>query len=432
MDVIIISGNGKYRWSKLLFDILQINGYQVQIKADIEMPLDSKTLYICDYDFVKRNHHILKSVQVRKNLLFVVENYEKLPTDILVKGLEISYPLNTHVILRQIESIIDILKRKEQVSVEYIGNSRFALELREKIDIVSATDAMILITGESGTGKDVVSQIIHAKSQRSNGKFVKINCASIPNSLMESELFGYKKGAFTGAEVDYVGKLVYTSGGTLFFDEIGELTIDLQAKLLRVLEERVVIPLGSNEQIPIDVRYIFATNKNMVEEVKNKRFREDLYYRINTIKLHLIPLREHKEDIPYLVDHFVKVYNRKYNKNFQGLEINDMLKLYNYNWPGNIREVQNFVERLVIYSDGKVYPDITKLLDSVEIDGSLPKNTPSLYKESMMNYERYLITSYLIKNHWNIVRTAKEMGIERTNLYKKMKKLEIESNKFET
>ena len=432
MDVIIISGNGKYRWSKLLFDILQINGYQVQIKTDIEMPLDSKTLYICDYDFVKRNHYILKSVQDRKNLLFVVENYEKLPTDILVKGLEISYPLNTHVILRQIESIIDILKRKEQISVEYIGNSRFALELREKIDIVSATDAMILITGESGTGKDVVSQIIHAKSKRSDEKFVKINCASIPNTLMESELFGYKKGAFTGAEVDYVGKLVYTSGGTLFFDEIGELTIDLQAKLLRVLEERVVIPLGSNEQIPIDVRYIFATNKNMVEEVRNKRFREDLYYRINTIKLHLIPLREHKEDIPYLVDHFVKVYNRKYNKNFQGLEINDMLKLYNYNWPGNIREVQNFVERLVIYSDGKVYPDITKLLDGVDIDGSLPKNTPSLYKESMMNYERYLITSYLIKNHWNIVKTAKEMGIERTNLYKKMKKLEIESNKFET
>ena len=428
MEITII--DGRHRWSKLLQDILQLNGYTVHIVSSPEIPFRKMELYICSYEFIQKNSTLLKNTQHKENVIFALENWENVPSHILARALEISYPLNTHRILKQIDRTIQQILQNESLDIEYVGNSQFARELRKKLEIISNTDATILITGESGTGKDVVSQIIHKKSQRREKQLLKINCASIPATLLESELFGYKKGAFTGAEMDYPGRLLKASGGTLFLDEIGELQIDLQAKLLRVLEEKVVTPIGGNEHTSIDIRYIFATNKNIMEEVNNKKFREDLFYRINTIEIRLLPLREHKEDIPFLIDHFIHLYNRKYNKNFEGMKINDLLHLYTYDWPGNIRELQHFVERLIIYSDGNTYPNVNKLLEGLDSIVEPDQKNSSFYKEAMKKYEMYLITSYLIKNSWNIVKTAKDMGIERTNLYKKMKKLQIEPKQY--
>jgi DNA-binding NtrC family response regulator len=233
---------------------------------------------------------------------------------------------------------------------EFVFKSKKMQETLELVEKVAKTDATILLSGETGTGKEVIAKFIHRLSNRSKEKFISINCASIPANLLESELFGYEKGAFSGAVKTYKGKFEQANGGTLLLDEISEMPLELQAKLLRVLQEKIVDKLGSNQSTTIDTRIICTTNKNLAEQVKNGYFREDLFYRISVFPILLNPLRERSEDIPYLVEFFIKKYSKKFQKDIQGISNEASEILLNYNWPGNVRELENTIERAIILS----------------------------------------------------------------------------------
>jgi DNA-binding NtrC family response regulator len=233
---------------------------------------------------------------------------------------------------------------------EFVFKSKKMQETLELVEKVAKTDATVLLSGETGTGKEVIAKLIHRLSNRSKEKFISINCASIPANLLESELFGYEKGAFSGAVKTYKGKFEQANGGTLLLDEISEMPLELQAKLLRVLQEKVVDKLGSNQSVTIDTRIICTTNKNLTECVKNGYFREDLFYRISVFPVLLSPLRERLEDISYLVDFFIKKYSKKFQKDIQGISNEASEILLNYNWPGNVRELENTIERAIILS----------------------------------------------------------------------------------
>lgn len=237
---------------------------------------------------------------------------------------------------------------------EFIFKSQAMQNVLNLVDKVAKTDASVLLTGATGTGKEVVARLIHKTSDRSKEKFVSINCASIPSNLLESELFGYEKGAFSGAIKPYKGKFEQAHKGTLLLDEISEMTLDLQAKLLRVLQERVVDKLGSTQSIPINTRIICTTNKNLSEEVKNKVFREDLFYRINVFPIYLSSLRERLEDIPVLIEYFIRQYSKKFRKDVQNITDEAFQMLHNYTWPGNVRELEHTIERAIILSKGKI------------------------------------------------------------------------------
>ncbi|MGB9744934.1 MAG: sigma-54 interaction domain-containing protein, partial [Desulfurella sp.] len=235
---------------------------------------------------------------------------------------------------------------------DYVFKSEKMQKILQLIKKVANTDATVLLSGETGTGKEVVAKLIHASSNRSKQPFISVNCASIPSNLLESELFGYEKGAFSGAVKTYKGKFEQANGGTLLLDEISEMPLELQAKLLRVLQEKVVDKLGSTESVKIDVRIICTTNRNLAEQVKNGSFREDLFYRINVFPIFLSPLRERREDIPDLINFFIKKYSNKFKKNINGISNNALEILLNYNWPGNVRELENTIERAIILSKG--------------------------------------------------------------------------------
>ncbi|OSS41617.1 Response regulator of zinc sigma-54-dependent two-component system [Desulfurella amilsii] len=246
----------------------------------------------------------------------------------------------------------NVLKPIQEFSVdsEYIFESKKMRETLELVEKVAKTDVTVLLSGETGTGKEVIAKLVHKLSNRSKEKFVSINCASIPANLLESELFGYEKGAFSGAVKTYKGKFEQANDGTLLLDEISEMPLELQAKLLRVLQERVVDKLGSSQSVAIDTRIICTTNKNLAEQVKNGCFREDLFYRISVFPILLSPLRERTEDIPCLIDFFIKKYSRRFQKDMQGISNEALEILLNYAWLGNVRELENTIERAIILS----------------------------------------------------------------------------------
>ncbi len=261
------------------------------------------------------------------------------------------------LLLRNVKSKLELehklLEEKEEKFQHLIGKSPAIQIVKETIEKIAPYDINVLITGESGTGKEVVAKTIHELSKRKDKPFVAINCASLPADLLESELFGYKKGAFTGATSDKKGLIEEANGGTLFLDEIGEMPMSLQAKLLRFLEERKIRPLGSTKEIEVDVRVISATNRNLEEEIEKGNFREDLYYRLSTIIIKIPPLRERKEDIPLLAEHFLKEFQKKYNKHFEKISPDFMNFLMSYEFKGNIRELRNLLEKAVILSEGE-------------------------------------------------------------------------------
>ncbi len=315
---------------------------------------------------------------------------------------------------------------KERVKDKYrlIGESRAIKEIKKLIEDIAPTNGRVLITGENGTGKELVARLIHEKSLRRHKRFAEINCAAIPDELIESELFGYVRGAFTNALKDKKGKFLLADGGTLFLDEIGDMSLKTQAKVLRVIEEQKFEPLGSTESISIDTRIIAATNKNLELEIKRGTFREDLYFRINVIPIHVPPLRERKEDIPLLAKHFLEEFSEEYGRKRKEFTSDAIEKLMRYSWPGNVRELRNLIERLVIIvkEDKITSKDIPVLVEgkkAVENLLELP------YAEAKEVFERTLILKHLRENNWNIVKTAQSLGMERTTLYKKMKALGI-------
>ena len=303
-------------------------------------------------------------------------------------------------------------------SIMYWGNSQQMQEIRHSLEKIAPTDATVLITGENGTGKDVLAREIHALSSRRHHPIVCVDAGAITETLFESELFGHVKGAFTDAHADHVGKFEQANGGTLFLDEIGNIPLHLQAKLLRVLQNRTVTRVGSEKQIEIDIRLICATNMNLEKMVHDGHFREDLYYRINTMQMHLPPLRNRAEDILPLAELFLKKYAEKYHRPVETISEEAALRLTSHAWSGNIRELQNMIEKAVILSEGKVL-----LLKDLSMN--TPIKATSTVSQTLDEAEEKTIRDTLSRCNGNLSMVAKELGISRPTLYSKLKKYGI-------
>ena len=300
-----------------------------------------------------------------------------------------------------------------------IGSSLVMQEVFMQINKVAGTDANVLILGENGTGKELVAQAIHHQSKRTKKSFIKIDLGSITGSLFESELFGHKKGAFTDAKTDRMGRITLANNGTLFLDEIGNLDTSMQAKLLSVLQNREILPVGGNEPVAVDLRLISATNQHLTEMVKKGDFREDLLYRLNTISIQLPSLRDRKEDIQLLLNHYIEVYSKKYRKEIfhKGKELVEFLT--QYHWPGNVRELQHAVERAIIMSDSKSLKPYDFMIGPSE-----PAVEPVALNLDAL--EKITIEKAIKQNLGNMSKAAKALGIGRTTLYRKMEKHNIQ------
>ena len=316
---------------------------------------------------------------------------------------------------------------KKQLPKEVIvGESIPAKALRQQIALMAPTNGRVLIYGESGAGKELVARAIHAQSPRQEAMFVAVNCAAIPEDLIESELFGHRKGSFPGAVSDKEGNFLKANGGTLFLDEIGDMSLKTQSKLLRTLDEQRFTPVGGDEAITVDSRVIASTNKDLGEEISKGNFREDLFYRLNVIPFYVPPLRERKEDIPLLARHFLKEFSAAYTRRPREITEDAIETLMRYAWPGNVRELRNVIERIVIMN-----PTITRferkhLPPLIHRDGHRrPGGDLSTLHQARAAYERDYILKTLDQNHGNVSRTAEVLGLERSHLYRKMKALGI-------
>jgi two-component system nitrogen regulation response regulator NtrX len=306
----------------------------------------------------------------------------------------------------------------------FIGESPAVVALRSEIEMASQSNSRVLITGESGSGKELVARLLHSMGSRADKPFVEVNCAAMPHELIESELFGHEKGSFTGAFEKKKGKFELADGGTLFLDEIGDMSLQTQAKVLRVIETQEFQRVGGNTNIKVDVRIICATNKNLSEEVKKGSFREDLFFRLNVIPISVPPLRERREDIPLLVDFFIQALAAEYGQPPKRLAPDAIKSLQEYSWPGNIRELKNLIERLVIMTPSAAISAKDFLLTGRH--ESSDYFTYRTLKEARESFERDFIAKKLEENSWNISKTAEILDIERSNLHRKIKAYNIQ------
>lgn len=348
-------------------------------------------------------------------------------------------PLDQNRILITIQNALKNRKLTEQNTAlrkivtqdrQLLGISKQMTEIFTAVKRVAVKDANVLITGENGTGKELVARAIHDNSTRCDGAFVDVNCAAIPDTLIESELFGHEKGAFTHAYERRKGKFEQADGGTLFLDEIGDMSPTAQAKVLRVLEESKVERVGGNQTVKVNVRVIAATNKNLPELCQDGTFRMDLYHRLNVIPIHIPPLRERLEDIPLLINHFLIYFAQKYSAPAKKISNEAVKELQGYGWPGNIRELRNLIERLVILIDSDV-------IQPAHVRDYLP--TPNSHIEDVMGAlhtfedfkresEKLFLLKKLVENGWNIKKTAEDLEMQRSNLYKKIEKYGLKPN----
>jgi DNA-binding NtrC family response regulator len=331
---------------------------------------------------------------------------------------------------QKLEDEVTYLREALREKTEFeniVGGSPVMKDVFDRIISVAEMDVPVLILGETGTGKELVANAIHRLSKRNGKPFIKINCAAIPETLFESELFGHEKGTFTGAIKAREGKFEFADGGSIFFDEIGDIPMSLQPKLLRVIEENTITRLGENIPIRVDVRTIYATRKNLRECIALGTFREDLFYRINVVPIVLPPLRENKEDIPRLIEHFLQYFKEKYNKADLSLSQSAYDALLSYNYPGNVRELKHAIKRAVVLSKNGVI-DIRHLPDEISgITTTAPSVTEDLsLEESIRYFEKQRIIKALNESGGKKIEAAKRLGISRKVLWKKMKELDIE------
>lgn len=307
--------------------------------------------------------------------------------------------------------------------LEIVGKSPKIISMKEEITKAAASQSRVIIYGESGTGKELVARSLHTASDRRNNNFIEVNCAAIPNELIESELFGHEKGSFTGAFERKKGKFELADEGTLFLDEIGDMSPAAQAKVLRIIETQEFLRVGGSKNIKVDVRIIAATNKSLQDEIKKGNFREDLYFRLNVIPIQVPPLRERKDDIPLLVEYFLNSFARQYGQKIKEVSKATSQALMEYDWPGNVRELKNTIERLVIMSQANLI-DVKEPLSVIEEKEDF-YNYKTL-KEARKNFESRFILKKLETNNWNVTKTADELDIERSNLHRKIKSLGID------
>jgi len=332
-------------------------------------------------------------------------------------------------ILRHNELLLENQRLRQEVEQKYdfsniIGQSRGMKQVFQLIEKVAKTKGNVLITGKSGTGKELVAKAIHYNSDRATKPFVAINCGAIVDTLLESEFFGHKKGSFTGAVRDKDGHFKMAHGGTLFLDEIGDIPLHLQVKLLRAIEESEILPVGATSTVQIDVRLIAATNRDLLQEIEAGRFRDDLYYRLNVVEIKLPSLSERRDDIPLLVDHFIKKYNIELNRHVVSADNETIRVLMGYPWKGGIRELENIIERALILSEGDyiTLEDLpVTVLESKNYSGAVPERL----KEAVSMFEREHILSILKRNLNNKEESAKLLGISLSSLYRKMDELKI-------
>ncbi|HET7318985.1 MAG TPA: sigma-54 dependent transcriptional regulator [Nitrospirota bacterium] len=317
------------------------------------------------------------------------------------------------------------LSQRREAFVNIIGNSEPMQKVFTVMEKVIPNKSNILITGESGTGKGLVAQAIHDAGPRKDKPFISINCGAIPENLLESELFGHKKGAFTSANEDKKGLITMANGGTLFLDEIGELPPALQVKLLHIIQTKELTPVGDTRVITVDVRIIAATNADLMQRVKENRFREDLYYRLNVIEIRMPSLRERRDDIPLLIKHYLGIAAKEAEKNVKDIDYEAMQSLLAYDWPGNIRELRNTIERATVLADGEMITihDLPDKFRTLDIEGV---STSSL-RQALDEFEREYIRRSLADNKFNKEAAAGKLGIDLATLYRKLKKLRIET-----
>ena len=304
-----------------------------------------------------------------------------------------------------------------------VGESFAMRQLREQVEMAAPTNGRVLIYGDNGTGKELVARTIHQLSRRRQGPFIEVNCAAIPEELIESELFGHQKGAFTGAVADKPGRFEQAHGGTIFLDEIADMSLKTQAKVLRVLQEQVMERVGGTQRIRVDVRVLAATNKDLLAEIRAGRFREDLYFRLNVIPIFVPPLRDRQDDIPLLADHFMALMAAEYGRRPKRLAPEAIGRLQQYAWPGNVRELRNVIERLIIMVPGDtITAQDLAFLGHDDVREPQRATDPSVpLAEARERFERDYILQALAAQNGNISRTAEVLGVERSNLYKKMK-----------
>ncbi len=354
---------------------------------------------------------------------------------LLKKALEINRSM-------QVEVLYGISREKAEADI-IVGNSPAMQRIYKLIGQVAQSDVTVLLRGESGTGKELVARAVYQHSLRRDRPFLTVNCAAIPETLLESELFGYEKGAFTGAQTRRIGRFEQCNGGTIFLDEIGDMALATQSKILRLLEQRTLERLGSNETIKADVRIVAATNKNLEEMVKKGQFREDLYFRLNVVPINIPPLRERTEDIPLLVDYFLSRYNRELKKEFTRITPEALQLLQRYNWPGNVRELENVIKKAMLFGKGNVLlPECIFLTDKIIsedkrldirlreafaqlVKQSLAVRSDSLYNDVIAEVEKALIIETLKRVNGNQSEAAKLLGVSRPTLKDKIQKLNI-------
>ncbi len=364
-----------------------------------------------------------------------VEAIKKGAFDYLTKPIDREVLILT---LKKAEERINLVKENLRLREELygqfkiegiIGKSKKMLQVIEIVKKVTPTSATVLIYGESGTGKELIAKAIHYNSPRKDKPFIAINCAAIPENLMESELFGYEPGAFTGANTRKIGLIEAAHGGTLFLDEIAELSLNLQSKLLRVLQDKEVRRIGGKDTIKVDLRIIAATNKDLSEEVEKGKFREDLYYRLKVITVQIPPLRERKEDIPELVRFFIEKYSKEFGKRVLGIDEKALQALFNYHWPGNIRQLETVIERAIIICEGE---NITLKDIQDELKITYPKNVLNIdIPDEGLNYEeleKEILKKALIKSNFVIAKAARLLGMSYKTFWYRLEKFGLSEN----
>ncbi|HOJ18576.1 MAG: sigma-54-dependent Fis family transcriptional regulator [Ignavibacteriales bacterium] len=431
--------------------ILSKEGYVVDEAENGKVALDKILDNYYDLVITDLEMPVMKGIELLENLStaavqtasIVITAYGSLDTaikalrhgasDYILKPVEFDDLLIKVNRLFEIKKLIAenrLLRKEVQRNFDFVnlvGKSSAMQKIFETIETVADTDSTVLITGNSGTGKELVARAIHQNSKRKNKPFLAVNCGAISENLIESELFGHKRGAFTGAISDKEGYLKAADGGTLFLDEISEMPLQLQVKLLRVLQEKEITPVGTTYSIPVNVRFLASTNRDLQEEISSGRFREDLFYRLNVIEINIPSLKQRKEDIPLLIDHFINKYRIELNKSVKGIDKNALRALVNYDWRGEVRELENIIERAVIFSKGDyittaelpIYLQTTKEIYIPEKAGSL--------EDFVKRVEKEFILKTLENNGYDKDKVAKVLDLGLSTLYRKIKEYGIEA-----
>jgi len=417
--------NGKEAYDKV------VSNYYDLVITDIEMP-QMKGIELLERISALTSQTLVMMITAYGSLDTAIKALRYGASDYILKPIEFDellVKINRLLEMKKLIAENQLLRKEVQRNFDFsqlVGKSQLMQRVFDMIKTVADTESTVLVTGSSGTGKELVARAIHFNSKRKNKPFLAVNCGAISENLIESELFGHKRGAFTGAFADKEGYLKAADGGTLFLDEISEMPLQLQVKLLRVIQEKECTPVGTTFSIPINVRFLASTNRNLEEEIKEGRFREDLYYRLNVIEINIPSLKDRKDDIPFLVDHFINKYRVEMRRKVKGIDSNALNALLNYDWKGEVRELENVIERAVIFSKDELISvrDFPVYLQSTK-DFVIPDKAGSL-DDFIKKVEKEFISKALENNNNDKEKVAKLLDLGLSTLYRKIKEYGLE------